>query len=61
MHKISEEPKKKCPECGGKLERLISSTAFQLKGGGWYKDGYASTTGGDKKTPPPKPTGGDKK
>ena len=40
-----------------KLEKLISRTAFQLKGGGWYKDLYASTpaapSGGavDKSTP----------
>lgn len=23
-----------------KTKRLISQTSFQLKGGGWYKDGY---------------------
>jgi hypothetical protein len=27
-----------------KVERLISRTAFQLKGGGWYKDLYSSST-----------------
>ena len=33
-----------CEACGEpKLEKLISRTAFQLKGGGWYKDLYAST------------------
>jgi predicted nucleic acid-binding Zn ribbon protein len=26
--------------CGGKVKKLISSTSFQLKGGGWFKDGY---------------------
>jgi predicted nucleic acid-binding Zn ribbon protein len=39
----------RCNACGceacnePKLEKLISRTAFQLKGGGWYKDLYAST------------------
>lgn len=40
--KITEDPVKKCPSCGGKVERLISAVGFELKGGGWYKDGYAS-------------------
>lgn len=26
--------------CGGKTERLVSRTGFQLKGGGWAEDGY---------------------
>lgn len=33
-----------CPACHQpKLERLISATSFQLKGGGWYKDLYSSS------------------
>ena len=33
-----------CPKCGQpRLERLISAAAFQLKGGGWYKDLYSSS------------------
>jgi hypothetical protein len=24
------------------VERLLSLAAFQLRGGGWYKDGYSS-------------------
>jgi putative FmdB family regulatory protein len=31
-----------CPECGRKARRIISVSTFQLKGGGWYADGYAS-------------------
>lgn len=31
-----------CKETGG-IERLLSTPAFHLKGGGWYKDGYASS------------------
>jgi len=42
QQRMSDAPKDVCEACGGKLERLISRTAFQLKGGGWYKDLYAS-------------------
>ena len=46
IQKMSDPPIKKCSACGGKLERLVSPAAFHLKGGGWYKDGYASTKPG---------------
>ncbi|HTM22188.1 MAG TPA: zinc ribbon domain-containing protein [Kofleriaceae bacterium] len=42
QQRMSEDPKTVCETCGGKLERLISRTAFTLKGGGWYKDLYSS-------------------
>ena len=32
---------KKCPHCGGKVERLLSSPAIQFKGTGWYVTDYA--------------------
>jgi putative FmdB family regulatory protein len=53
MQKMSEAPKKKCESCGGKLEKLISSSGFILKGGGWYKDLYSKKPGsgsGESKT-----------
>ena len=41
--KINDKPVKVCPKCKArKVERLISHTSFQLKGGGWYGDLYAS-------------------
>jgi putative FmdB family regulatory protein len=44
--RISDNPLKKCPECGAmKAKRLISRTSFVLKGGGWYSDLYSSTRG----------------
>lgn len=43
IHKFSDPPKEVCESCGGSLKRLVTSAAFHLKGGGWYKDGYAST------------------
>src|SRR5262249_28650320 len=42
QQRMSDPDKTVCEACGGALERLISRTAFQLKGGGWYKDLYAS-------------------
>ncbi len=45
--KITDKPVKVCPKCKArKVERLISQTSFQLKGGGWYGDLYASSKGG---------------
>lgn len=42
LKKFSDKPLKKCPSCGGRLEKKLSLSGFQLKGSGWYKDGYAS-------------------
>jgi len=49
--RISDNPLKKCPECGAmKAKRLISRTSFVLKGGGWYSDLYSSTRGDSAKS-----------
>ncbi len=32
---------KKCPNCGGKVEILLSAPAIQFKGSGWYVTDYA--------------------
>jgi putative FmdB family regulatory protein len=46
MQKISDPPIRKCPVCGKrKVEKQLSLGSFQLKGGGWYADGYASSNG----------------
>ncbi len=45
IQKISEKPLKKCSLCGtGKVKKLLSNSAFHLKGTGWYKTDYSSTT-----------------
>lgn len=44
--KFSDEPVKECPKCGGEVTKLISSTAFTLKGGGWNAEGYGNKKGG---------------
>jgi putative FmdB family regulatory protein len=41
MQKFSDAPLKKHAKCGGKVEKLISRSGFQLKGGGWYATDYA--------------------
>jgi putative FmdB family regulatory protein len=38
---LNDRPLSKCPSCGGKVERLMSSGAFHLKGSGWYATDYA--------------------
>ena len=42
IRKFSDPPLKRCPACGGTLKKKITATSFQLKGGGWYKDGYST-------------------
>jgi putative FmdB family regulatory protein len=32
---------KKCPHCGGKVEQMVSRSAIQFKGSGWYVTDYA--------------------
>jgi predicted nucleic acid-binding Zn ribbon protein len=43
---------KKCPDCGGKVEQMISAPAVQFKGSGWYVTDYAkkSSTGSSSKS-----------
>lgn len=40
--KMSDPNPEVCPSCGSSspLSKLISQTAFHLKGGGWYSEGY---------------------
>ena len=47
IQKFSDPHVKKCPECGGPIEQVISAPAVQFKGSGWYVTDYAkkSSTG----------------
>ncbi len=40
IQKFSDKPITKCPECGGPVEKLISASAVQFKGSGWYVSDY---------------------
>ena len=43
FHSMSEKPKRKCPDCGGRLERLIGGGGgVLLKGSGFYTTDYRS-------------------
>lgn len=46
MHKISETPEILCPECSATMYKLISPSAFHLKGSGWYVTDYAGKKNG---------------
>jgi putative FmdB family regulatory protein len=68
----SDKMVKKCPECGGQVEQMISAPAVQFKGSGWYVTDYAkkssspgssgdsSSKDKDKKDDKPKSDGGSK-
>src|SRR5437870_10906997 len=69
MQKFSDPPAETCPSCAGIVAKLISRSAFHLKGSGWYVTDYgkngpksgktddAQPTGGEAKTPAPKENG----
>ena len=46
IRKFSDKQPKKCPECGGVIEQLISAPAVQFKGSGWYVTDYAKKGSG---------------
>jgi putative FmdB family regulatory protein len=45
IQKFSDRPMKKCPDCGGPVEQLVSAPAVQFKGSGWYVTDYAKKAG----------------
>jgi len=56
--KFSEAPLTVCPQCGGSLEKLISSCSFHLKGSGWYVSDYGGKTQDTSKSEKPQETTG---
>ena len=40
IQKFSDRMVKKCPDCGGVVEQMISAPAVQFKGSGWYVTDY---------------------
>jgi len=57
IQKFSDRPIKKCPECGGPVEKLLHAPAVQFKGTGWYVTDY----GGKDKSEKSKPEGNSEK
>ncbi len=41
IEKVDGPQLKKCPHCGGKVEQMVSRSAIQFKGAGWYVTDYA--------------------
>jgi putative FmdB family regulatory protein len=46
IQKFSDKMVKKCPDCGGPVEQVISAPAVQFKGSGWYVTDYAKKSSG---------------
>jgi putative FmdB family regulatory protein len=46
IQRFSDPMVKKCPDCGGKVEQLVSAPAVQFKGSGWYVTDYAKKSSG---------------
>ena len=46
IQKFSDPHVKKCPDCGGAVEQVISAPAVQFKGAGWYVTDYAKKGSG---------------
>ena len=54
MQKITEEPIRKCEQCGKmKAKRSISRTSFVLKGSGWYVTDYGGANASNRPSTTP--------
>jgi putative FmdB family regulatory protein len=54
FQKISDAPLTVCPRCRGRLDKIISHSAFHLKGSGWYVTDYGGAkTRADNQDKPP--------
>ncbi len=42
----------RCPDCSGKVSKIISNCSFQLKGNGWYVTDYKKKDSGAKDKEP---------
>ncbi len=45
IEKVDGPHLKKCPTCGGSVERMASAPAIQFKGSGWYVTDYGRSSG----------------
>ncbi len=43
QQRMADAPLTQCPDCEGPVKKIMSRSSFQLKGGGWYADGYSSS------------------
>src|SRR5258708_879619 len=50
IQKFSDRPIKKCPECGGPVEKVQHAPNVQFKGSGWYVTDYGGKSGDSSKS-----------
>jgi putative FmdB family regulatory protein len=48
IQKFSDPHVKKCPDCGGPVEQVLSAPAVQFKGSGWYVTDYPKKSSGSR-------------
>ena len=59
FQKFSDPLLTECPDCKGKLKKLVSNTSFVLKGTGWYATDFAGKKNPDSSSgKAPKKSGG---
>ena len=46
IQKFSDPHVKKCPDCGGPVEQVLSAPAVQFTGSGWYVTDYPKKSSG---------------
>jgi len=46
IQKFSDPHVKKCPDCKGPVEQVVSAPAVQFKGSGWYVTDYPKKSAG---------------
>ena len=54
IQKISDSPLTECPECGGRLKKVLTAPAIQFKGSGFYITDYAKKKKPEKEAKPKK-------
>lgn len=42
IQRVSSDPVRECPDCGGAVRRLLGTPALQFKGSGWYVTDYGN-------------------
>jgi putative FmdB family regulatory protein len=61
IQKFSDRPIRKCPECGGPVEKIQHAPAVQFKGTGWYVTDYGGKSDKSKTDGGSEKVGSDKK
>jgi putative FmdB family regulatory protein len=46
IRKFSDKQLRKCPECGGVIEQVITAPSVQFKGSGFYQTDYKTASSG---------------